>query len=367
MRSSSRRPATETRASSAGTVSVRRQGHTQSSRTGVVSVPRSDRNVHLDLSYNRYDHDGYHGDHVWRHPYLGRYHDRLGYHRGCGYHHYGHRYHHHAYCSSFAFGFSVYDYAGSYYPVYPLYYTAPYAVYPQTVYQQDVYVAPGYPPDAHANVVEPPPVQEAQPVEPAPEAAEIRVPSEREQKLIKEGLASFEQGDYESAARSFLQSAMANPDNIDALLAYAVARFATGDYAVSAIAIRRGVGKFPGVVNAAFDVRDRYGQLEDFERHLIRIERFAQEHPEDIDGWLVLGFIRHFSDQRELSARTFELVLKLSADDAELAKIFLDAEPLPDVTEQDEGGEPQGPIVPQTQPAAAAPFEAAPENESPLP
>lgn len=360
-----------------GTASVRRQGHTPSSRTGVVSVPRGDRrsdhhgdrDIHLNLSYNRYDSDSHHdGRHVWRHPYLGRYHDRLGYHRGCGYHRYGHRYHHHGYCSSFAFGFSVYDHAGYYYPVYPIYYTAPYVVYPQTVYQQDVYAAPMYPPDTgHANVIAPAPEQEVQPVEPAPDVAEIRAPSEREQKLIKEGLEAFEQGDYERAARSFLQSAMANPDNIDALLAYAVARFATGDYAVSAIAIRRGVGKFPGVVNAAFDVRDRYGQLEDFERHLTRIERFAQEHPEDIDGWLVLGFIRHFSDQRELSARTFELVLRLSEDDAPLAEIFLAAEPLPDVTEQDEGGEPQGPTVPQTQPAAAAPFEAAPENEFPLP
>ena len=351
-----------------------------SPRTGVATPRRSGyrgdrdggrhggRDGYLNPRHDRYDRDGYYGGHrsgrhVWHQPYLGRYHNRLGYHRSCGYHGYHHRYHHYGYCSSFAFGFSVYDYGGYYYPVYPLYYTAPYVVYPQTVYQQDVYAAPGYPPDAYGTVVEPPLEQEGQ----LDDAAEIRVPAEREKKLIMGGLEDFEKGDYEEAARSFLQAAMANPDNIDALLAYAVARFATGDYAVSAIAIRRGVGKFPGVVNAAFDVRDRYGQPEDFEPHLIRLEQFVQTHPEDVDGWLVLGFIRHFSGQRELSARTFQLVLRLSEDDVALAEIFLNAEALPDLTEPDEADEPQGRAVPQTQPAVASPFGAGPENEFPLP
>jgi tetratricopeptide (TPR) repeat protein len=249
------------------------------------------------------------------------------------------------------------------------------------VYQQNTYVAPGYTQDTYAGVVEPAPPQEAAPVEPDPEAAEIHVPTEREQELLKNGMTSFESGDYEKAARLFLQAAMANPDNIDALLAYAVARFATGDYAVSAIAIRRGVSKFPGVVNAAFDVRDRYGRPDDFEPQMVQLERFVQVHPDDIDAWLVLGFIRHFSDQRELSARTFQLLLKTADEsDAMIAEIFLTADPLPDPAEQQEPEDGDGRAAPQTVPSAGglveeavipviadSPFDPASDNEFPLP
>lgn len=147
-------------------------------------------------------------------------------------------------------------------------------------------------------------------------------------RLMKEGVEAFAAGQYEDAARSFLRVSMADPQNIDAMLAYAVSRFATGDYPVAAIAIRRGVRAFPTVVNSSFDVRDRYNTPTDFDLHLQVLEEFVRERPDDVDGWVVLGFIRHFTAQRELTTRTFEMVKKLSQSDADVADIFLKAQPV---------------------------------------
>lgn len=171
--------------------------------------------------------------------------------------------------------------------------------------------------------------------------------------LMIEGVQLFQQGDYDGAASTFLRVTLADRHNIDATLAYAVARFATGDYQISALAVRRGVRRMPEVVNSSFDVRDRYGNLEDFETHLARLEWFVVDHPDLEDGWTVLGFIRHFSGQRDLAVETFEGLKSMPKADLELVDIFLNAEP---------------PVqVPQTQPADQLTPMVPPTSDRPLP
>ena len=127
---------------------------------------------------------------------------------------------------------------------------------------------------------------------------------------MRQGVDSFSAGDYEKAARLFLQAAMGNDDNVDSWLAYAVARFASGDYEMSALAIRRGVRQMPEVVDVPLDVRERYSIGDDFPRQLRALEDYVLQNPDQADGWLVLGFIRHFSDQRVLGQRAFEVIQK---------------------------------------------------------
>jgi hypothetical protein len=154
---------------------------------------------------------------------------------------------------------------------------------------------------------------------------------EKLHELMIEGVQLFYEGKYNEAAATFLRVTLADRHNIDATLAYAVARFATGDYQISALAVRRGIRRMPEVVNSGFDVRDRYGNPDDFEKHLSRLERFVVENPELEEGWTVLGFIRHFSGQRELAAETFEGLKTLPKADLEVVQIFLNAE-FPDET-----------------------------------
>lgn len=171
--------------------------------------------------------------------------------------------------------------------------------------------------------------------------------------LMIEGVQLFQQGDYEGSASTFLRVTLADRHSIDATLAYAVARFATGDYQISALAVRRGVRRMPEVVNSSFDVRDRYGNLEDFEKHLARLEWFVVDHPDSEEGWTVLGFIRHFSGQRDLAVETFEGLKAMPKADLELVDIFLNAEP---------------PVqAPQTQPADQSAPMVPPTSDRPLP
>lgn len=221
--------------------------------------------------------------------------------------------------------------------------TGPYG-YPYAYYNNvDVGTLPSpYPPsparDDALNAAEAPPVDpdarqqpEAAPDQQGqqPPPAGGAVPPEHVQKLMREGVESFHNGDYDHAARSFLQAAMSDRGNPDSWLAYAIARFASGDYEMSAMAVRRGVRQGPGVVNAPIDVRERYGKRDDFAKQVRSLERYVQDHAEDADGWLVLGFVRHFSGDRNLGRRAFEVIQRRFEQDGDLAKAFLNAKARP--------------------------------------
>lgn len=182
----------------------------------------------------------------------------------------------------------------------------------------------------------------------APEPGKMSV--EQVNALMEEGTQQFTQGQYDASARSFLKVMMDHENNVDSILAYAVSRFATGDYAASALAIRRGVLLYPDVVNSGFDMRDRYGRMEDYDDHYGRIVTFVLDQPSNIDGWVVLGFVQHFTGLHERAAEAWTTVKKLSDPLTPLADIFLNAkppQPEASATEQD----PEGSSPPTSEPA----------------
>ena len=324
-----------------------------------------ERSGRLNISVNRHSRDG-DGRYFFR--------DERGRHDYCGCHRPRYECHHHRH-SSYWFGFGFFDSGPCYYPVYPVYpvYTWPvyevvaaptYVVQPAPVVAQAPVAVPGavaYPgqaapgvevltPGAYATVppgqqpAEQPQEQAAQPqaqpqeqpagpTQPQPPTASSspdtaqsgEMPVDEMDRLMKEGVEAFAAGDYEKAAQNFMRVSMAMPDNVDALLAYAVARFATGDYTNSATAIRRAVRKVPEVVNSLFDLRDRYGKMSDFDGHVANLVRYVNEKKEDIDGWLVLGFIQHFIGDRTHSKQTFEGIKQRSPADADIAEFFINA------------------------------------------
>ena len=257
--------------------------------------------------------------------------------------------------SYLTFGFfSAYTPYAAAYPVYEPYPVPVYEPYPVPVPTPVYGDAGGY--YASSTVVDPsvnapPPVegqgyvergtippdaiyQEQAPVEPQPQAqAEVqgesgaRMPVEEMQRLMMQGVDAFSRQNYDASAKAFLQVAMADPANADAWLAYAVARFATGEYEMAATAIRRGVKQYPEVVDSTFDIRERYGVPEDFARHLRALEEEVIDDPKDGDAWLTLGFVRHFSGQRDMAERAFRVIENRFPEDAELARMFLNAKP----------------------------------------
>ena len=152
----------------------------------------------------------------------------------------------------------------------------------------------------------------------------------------------------------FLQVTMQDPENADAALAYAVARFATGDYAISAVAIRRGVRKFGEVVNTGFDIRERYTNKEDFDRHFQTLINFVSQRPDNADGLMVLGFAEHFTGQRDRAMETFNDIKRRFPSDADVADTFIKAKPLAEIQQQEaaeQGAGQPSQTGPSTQPA----------------
>jgi thioredoxin-like negative regulator of GroEL len=144
---------------------------------------------------------------------------------------------------------------------------------------------------------------------------------------MQEGTQAFTKGEYEKAANQFLHVMTIDPQNVDAVLANAVARFATGDYSAAGDSVRQGIALLPDVVNADFDIRDRYGVLKDFDDHYRNLAGHVLDQPGDIEAWVTLGFVQHFTGLREASERTFNSIKEWSERDRELADTFLNANP----------------------------------------
>ncbi len=146
---------------------------------------------------------------------------------------------------------------------------------------------------------------------------------------VNEGAEKFGLGDYAGAAQLFEDVALADRNNADAWFALATAKFAMNDYDRSADAIREGIQIFPDMVNNVFDIRDRYGDLEDFNRHIEQLERHVEANQRDVDAHIVLGFVYHFTGQRQWGEEVFKYIESISPDDAHMARVFLNARPIP--------------------------------------
>ncbi|MBI4582227.1 MAG: tetratricopeptide repeat protein, partial [Planctomycetes bacterium] len=140
---------------------------------------------------------------------------------------------------------------------------------------------------------QPEPAPTPEPSAPSEAPAQPSLPTAELQELMVGGTKSFNEGRYAEAADVFRQVAQADPQNVDAALAHAVARFATGQYALAAESVRNGVKLFPPIVDTTFDLRERYSKVGDFVSQVRQLEQFVEKNPENDDALLVLGFVRH--------------------------------------------------------------------------
>jgi tetratricopeptide (TPR) repeat protein len=236
----------------------------------------------------------------------------------------------------------------NYYPSYPVFFSSGYSGYPTysvnnyyygdaaglAYYDReaaDAYIQKHYSEPTEQVFQEPSEAQEL--LEGAQEdmAAVDQAEQAKIQQIMMDGVEYFAKGDYGEAMRRFQAVMVQYPGNVDAVLAYAVSQFALENYRRAAEAIRHGVQIDPEVVNVPFDIRDRYGQVGDFSKHLEELETFVRANPDNENGWLVLGFVRHFTFDRELAASTFEILKQRSERDKVLADAFLEAKPLEEI------------------------------------
>ncbi len=165
------------------------------------------------------------------------------------------------------------------------------------------------------------------------------MPSEAFVNYMNQGATAFANGDYTNAGIAFAQALQTDPSSIDARLAYAITLFALGDYRAAAEPIRQVIPQYSEVVYSDFDLRERYGKKEQLDKQLAVLRAFVKANPDDVDAMIVLGFIEHFSGNRDSAKEVFRKALTLSPNDS-VAATFLNPPPLVPPTTQPAGQTP---------------------------
>lgn len=215
-------------------------------------------------------------------------------------------------------------------------------------------------------VIEQPSVQ-MQPGEPLPAEAVTLLPSgdaPSEEALLaplERGDAAFAAGDYAEARRHYIRAQLDGPYAGEATLAYALTRFAGGDYSLAAMALRRGLTMVPDAIDRPLDLLHFYADPGELEAHLLAATTHLAQHPDDAYGWFVLGYV-HFGRGDAVGAlAAFDRAVALDSQDqlayllrdAALAAVRPTAPPRLEVP--DPPAEPQQ--VPDSEPLRAAPPE----------
>ncbi len=99
----------------------------------------------------------------------------------------------------------------------------------------------------------------------------------------------FRAANYPRAEQRYLQALRANPNSATPRVRLAQVSLVRGDYRDAAEMIRAASTAEPGWLVNASDVQALYAEPGDLAKSLAKLEAHLQGHPNDRDGWLVLG------------------------------------------------------------------------------
>ena len=144
---------------------------------------------------------------------------------------------------------------------------------------------------------------------PAPNRPAAPRPARRDGNRSKEfatlGDRLFRAGNLARSVERYEQAIRADPDSAAPRARLAQVALVRGKYADSAQKLREAEAAQPGWLATAGDVQALYPEPADFARHVARLEAHLQAHPEDRDGWLVLGSLWYLSGRTQKAADVF--------------------------------------------------------------
>ncbi len=127
--------------------------------------------------------------------------------------------------------------------------------------------------------------------------------------LVTLGDRLFRGNNFKKAKERYLQAARLDAGSAAPQLRLAQVALVHEQYAEAARRLRAAEEAQPGWIVTAPDVQSLYGEPDDFAEHLARLESYLQVHPDDRDGWLVLGAEWYLSGR---SARASDVFLRLN-------------------------------------------------------
>jgi tetratricopeptide (TPR) repeat protein len=132
---------------------------------------------------------------------------------------------------------------------------------------------------------------------------------------LRLGDAAFAAGDYAQARRHYIQAQLEGAYAGEGTLAYGLARFAEGYYAVSALALRRGLAEVPDAIDYPLDITLLYGDQQSLEQQLDALTEHLGRQPDDSYAWFVLGYVRFGKGDPPGAVQAFERCIALDPQD----------------------------------------------------
>jgi tetratricopeptide (TPR) repeat protein len=142
-----------------------------------------------------------------------------------------------------------------------------------------------------------------------PAAKAVRKDPAHAAQLVVIGDRLFRGNNLKKAEERYLQAAKLDEGSAAPQLRLAQVALVREQYAEAARRLRAAEQAQPGWMVTAPDVQSLYGEPGEFANHLARLESYLQVHPDDRDGWLVLGAEWYLSGR---AARATDVFLRLN-------------------------------------------------------
>jgi tetratricopeptide (TPR) repeat protein len=155
-----------------------------------------------------------------------------------------------------------------------------------------------------------------------------RYPSHRDPKTgnytdpMTRGYRAFSEGRFSSAARSFCEATLQDPDNPIARIEFCQALFAIGHYQLAGRLLRRAILRFPSLLEKRLDRHAIYSDPTDFLKHQERLASWIETHPQGSDALWLYGFNALYSGHLEEARLVFLAIRKHRQEDRVTVRIL---------------------------------------------
>ena len=142
--------------------------------------------------------------------------------------------------------------------------------------------------------------------------AEVNSPTEVQSALQRAAVEYLSLGDrafaearYGDAVRHYARAIECDPKDAVLQLVLSDSLFAVGDYHFAAHCLRRALELDPGLLEIEFNKRDFYGDPSDFDRHILLLQSYLNDHILDDDARLLLGANHLFGGDPDATVALF--------------------------------------------------------------
>lgn len=147
---------------------------------------------------------------------------------------------------------------------------------------------------------------------------------------LSRALQLFNTGRYVEAADAFQLAADMHQGDPACRLYAAHSLFAIGRYRDAIPFLRRALQLQPRIVYLGFDIRDDYGQKQDFNHHLAALQAALNQSPNNLDRLILLGYVYYFCHERDRAYSVLREAYRLDPRDPLIVALLDNSRP-PDV------------------------------------